>query len=248
MTRIEANGRRYEAPAEPTVVVCFDGCDPAYLEAAREEGVAPFLAGTTGEIEDLGATGAMPSFTNPNNVSIVTGVTPDVHGIAGNYFHDRDTGADVMMNSPEFLRCGTILAALQAAGVRVGVVTAKAKLLRLLGHGMTDLQDCQAIETGGAATWLPEVPPGMYGPDSTLEVFDSGLRLLEQRRPQVVYLSTTDYMQHTYAPGAPEALRFYAEVDARLAAIHRHGARLVITADHGMNAKSRPGGSRRRSG
>lgn len=243
MVQVAVNGRHYARPEEPTVIVCLDGSDPAYLDAARAAGIAPFMTDVTGEMTDLGATSAMPSFTNPNNVSIVTGVTPAVHGIAGNYFHDRDTGRDVMMNSPEYLRCGTILAAQADAGVRVAVITAKAKLLRLLGHGLPEDADCRAIETGGNEDWLPETPPYMYGPASTVEVFDSGLRLLSRRAPELIYLSTTDYMQHTYAPDAPEALDFYAAIDLRLQQMHQMGARIVVTADHGMNAKSRADGS-----
>ncbi len=240
MSRIEINGRSYARPEEPTIVVCFDGSDPAYLAAAKEAGVARFM---TGEMQDLGAVGAMPSFTNPNNVSITTGVAPSVHGIAGNYFYDSESGRDVMMNSPEFLRCGTILAAQSAAGAQVGVVTAKAKLLRLLGHGLPGDADCRAIETGGDDAWLPQTPPDMYGPESTLAVFESGIRLLEQRRPELIYLSTTDYMQHTYAPEAPEALAFYAAIDDCLRTLDHMGARLVVTADHGMNGKSHSDGS-----
>lgn len=243
MKNIEANDRIYAYPEEPTIVVCFDGSDPTYLVAARQACIAPFLTGMTGEIEDLGATSVMPSFTNPNNVSIVTGVSPAVHGIAGNYFHDQETARDVMMNSPEFLRCGTILAALSKAGVHVSVVTAKAKLLKLLGHGLPDNVECRAIETGGSDTWLPPTPPSMYGPQSTIEVFDCGIRLLEQRKPEFIYLSTTDYMQHTYAPEAPQSLAFYASIDERLQKLHDMGARLVITADHGMNSKSQTDGS-----
>ena len=60
----------------------------------------------------------MPSFTNPNNLSIVTGAPPSVHGICGNYFWDRDAGAEVMMNDPKYLRAGTILAAFAEAPAR----------------------------------------------------------------------------------------------------------------------------------
>jgi len=60
------------------------------------------------------ALSAMPSFTNPNNISIITGRPPSVHGIAGNYFHDPATGREVMMNDARFLRAGTIMKALRA--------------------------------------------------------------------------------------------------------------------------------------
>lgn len=130
MSRIEINGRSYARPEEPTIVICFDGSDPAYLVAAKEAGVACFM---TGEMKDLAAVGAMPSFTNPNNVSITTGVAPSVHGIAGNYFYDSENGRDVMMNSPEFLRCGTILAAQAAAGVQVGGCNGKGQTAAVAG-------------------------------------------------------------------------------------------------------------------
>ncbi len=76
----------------------------------------------------------MPSFTNPNNLSIVTGRPPSEHGICGNYFIDTDAGAEVMMNDPKYLRTGTILAAFADAGAKVAVITAKDKLRALLGH------------------------------------------------------------------------------------------------------------------
>src|SRR5262252_8788997 len=133
---ITVNGRRYRKPRDPVVVVCVDGSEPGYIERAVETGRCPFFAKVLREGTAALADCVVPSFTNPNNLSIVTGVAPAVHGICGNYFFDRDAGAEVMMNDPKYLRCDTILAAFAAAGATVGVVTAKDKLRRLLGHGM----------------------------------------------------------------------------------------------------------------
>src|SRR5215468_643752 len=127
------NGRRYAWPARPVVVVCVDGCEPEYIERAVAAGDAPFLASVRADGTSLLADAVVPTFTNPNNLSIVTGVPPAVHGISGNYFFDRESGAEVMMNDPRYLRCGTILAAFAQDGARVAVVTAKDKLRRLLG-------------------------------------------------------------------------------------------------------------------
>jgi hypothetical protein len=69
-----------------------------------------------------------PSFTNPNNLSIVTGAPPSVHGICGNYLFDTASNTEVMMNDPKWLRAPTLLAALADAGFSVAVVTAKDKL------------------------------------------------------------------------------------------------------------------------
>ncbi len=67
---------------------------------------------------NLLADSVIPSFTNPNNLSIITGRPPAVHGIAGNFFFDPASGTEVMMNDPKFLRAPTILAAAHDAGAR----------------------------------------------------------------------------------------------------------------------------------
>jgi phosphonoacetate hydrolase len=136
MSGFSINGRRYSLPAAPTVVVCVDGSEPGYIEAAVEAGVAPWFARTLKAGTNLLADCVVPSFTNPNNLSIVTGAPPAVHGICGNYLLDPDTGTEVMMNDPKFLRAPTLFTALQAAGKRIAIVTAKDKLRALLGHGL----------------------------------------------------------------------------------------------------------------
>src|SRR5579862_2012093 len=104
MEPITLNGRIYRRPRRPTVVICADGCDPAYLDAGIAAGVLPTIAGFR-ESGFFGlADAAMPTFTNPNNVSIVTGVPPARHGISGNFALDRGTGAEVMMTDPAMVR------------------------------------------------------------------------------------------------------------------------------------------------
>src|SRR5581483_2490831 len=92
MSDVTVNGRRYRLPVRPTVVVCFDGCDPAYIERGLADGILPTIAGfLKGGFYAL-ADAVVPTFTNPNNVSIVTGAPPAVHGISGNYYLDRASG------------------------------------------------------------------------------------------------------------------------------------------------------------
>ncbi len=133
---LSVNGRTYAWPDRPLVVVCIDGCEPDYFDRAIEAGAMPYLASARAAGTDRLADAAMPTFTNPNNLSIVTGVPPAVHGISGNYFYDPEAGAEVMMNEPRYLRAGSILGAFSEAGARVAIVTAKDKLRRLLGHGV----------------------------------------------------------------------------------------------------------------
>jgi len=130
---VTVNGRTYAWPQSPLIVICCDGSEPGYFEAAREAGLMPCLDRIIARGENRRGLSAMPSFTNPNNLSIATGAPPKVHGISGNTFIDPDTGRETMMNDPKWLAAPTIFAAFQKAGAKVAVVTAKDKLRLLLG-------------------------------------------------------------------------------------------------------------------
>ncbi len=229
---IEVNGRRYQMPTRPTVVVCIDGFDPAYL--------TDHLA--IGQWTESTARAAMPTFTNPNNASIVTGVAPSVHGIAGNHFFDRALDREMAMTARSHMRCDTILDALVDAGVRVAAVTAKRKLLDLIAprasHAASPV--CYAGEMAVARAIEDELD--VHSPEASLRVLDVALEMLE--RHDVVYASTTDYVQHKHAPGSPEALAFMSEIDVRLCGLAEN-ARVVVTGDHGMNAKHLANGAPR---
>ena len=235
---VTVNGRAYAAPRSPLVVLCIDGCEPDYLARALDAGAMPYLASAlragTWALGDC----VIPSFTNPNNVSIVTGVPPSVHGICGNYFYDRDAGVEVMMNDPKYLRAGTILAAFAAEGAAVAVVTAKDKLRRLLAHELKGT--CVSAETADADVLelVGRPRPSVYSAALSEFVFAAGVRLLDAVRPDIMYLSTTDYVQHKHAPGTPAANDFYRMLDGYLRRLDEGGAVLALTADHGMNAKT----------
>jgi phosphonoacetate hydrolase len=244
---VSVNGREYAWPARPVVVVCVDGCEPDYLNQAIVSGAAPFLAGLNGRGTCLTADCVVPSFTNPNNLSIVTGVPPAVHGICGNYFWDRESGTEVMMNDARFLRTGTILAAFADRGAKVAAITAKDKLRSLLGHRLRGI--CFSAEKADQATRgangiekvldLVGMPlPNVYSSALSEFVFAAGVKLLESERPDIMYLSTTDYVQHKSAPGTGPANAFCAMMDRYLGELDRLGATVVLTADHGMNAKT----------
>lgn len=253
MSVLEVNGRRYALPQHPLVVVCIDGCEPDYLEAAITAGVAPWFARIKAEGTWRTADCAMPSFTNPNNLSIVTGVPPAIHGICGNYLWDRESGQEVMMNDVKWLRAPTLLAALEAAGRTVAVITAKDKLRALLGHGLTrglcfssekaDSADLSAVGIASVPDFVGLPVPGVYSAGLSEFIFAAGVRLMAHCRPDVMYLSTTDYIQHKHAPGTPEANALYAAIDTQLAALEAMGCTVAVTADHGMKAKTRPDGS-----
>ena len=245
---IEVNGRHYRLPQSPTVVVCVDGCEPDYLAQATFGGHMPWMKRTLAEGTGLVADCVVPTFTNPNNLSIVTGAPPSVHGICGNYLFDAASGAEVMMNDPKWLRAPTILAALADAGQRCAVVTAKDKLRRLLGKGMQGI--CFSSEKADAVTEAENGitgvldlvgmgVPDVYSAGLSEFVFAAGVQLMKTRRPDVIYLSTTDYIQHKHAPGDEGANAFYAMMDRYLGELDAMGCVIALTADHGMNAKVR---------
>ena len=194
---VTVNGRRYRFPREPTVVICLDGSEPGYIEAAIARGLAPNFARMMRTGASLTALSAIPSFTNPNNLSIVTGAPPAVHGIAGNYFLDPSSGREVMMNDPRFLRAPTIPAAFHEEGARVAVVTAKDKLRTLLGAGLgmstgravafsAERAEQATIAENGIGEVLDFVGlplPDVYSPALSEFVFAAGVRLVERFRP-----------------------------------------------------------------
>ena len=244
---MQVNGRDYRAPVEPTVVVCVDGCEPDYLAQAVAGGHMPWLKRTLASGAGLIADCVVPSFTNPNNLSIVTGAPPSVHGICGNYLYDAQSGTEVMMNDPKWLRAPSILAALSDAGRSVAIVTAKDKLRRLLGHGVkegicfsSEKADQASVDENGITGVVDLVKrpvPDVYSAELSEFVFAAGVALMRTRRPDVMYLSTTDYVQHKHAPGTPGANAFYAMMDGYMAQLEEAGCVIALTADHGMNSK-----------
>jgi phosphonoacetate hydrolase len=246
-TPITVNGRTYRWMDRPLVIVCVDGCEPDYITQAMEAGVAPYLRAMCERGTSLLGDCVVPSFTNPNNLSIVTGVPPAVHGICGNFFYDRERDEEVMMNDARYLRAETILAQFSQAGAKVAVVTAKDKLRSLLGNHMRGIcfsaekADTVTVADNGVAGVLEMVGkplPSVYSADLSEFVFAAGVELMKRERPDVMYLSTTDYIQHKHAPGTPEANAFYAMMSGYLAQLDALGATVALTADHGMNAKT----------
>ncbi len=253
MAEVTANGRAYRLPERPLVVVCIDGCAPEYLSQGLAAGELPALARFKAQGLYIHCDCVVPAFTNPNNLSIVHGAPPAVHGIAGNFFLDPDTGEEVMMNEPRLLRSRSILAALSERGCKVAIVTAKDKLRRLLGDGVRDaicFSSEKAHEATAAEHGIADVPglvgretPDVYSAALSEFVMEAGVRLLEKHRPDVMYLSLTDYIQHKHAPGEPEADAFYQALDRYWGKLDALGAVVALTADHGMNAKMTPSGA-----
>ncbi len=255
---LTVNGTDYRWPDHPVVVVCIDGGDPEYIEHGVAAGIIPNIARYMNDGFYTIARGTMPSFTCPNNMSIVTGCPPSVHGISGNYYLDRSTNEPVVMTGPELLQVPSVMSAFSRDGAKVASITAKDKLRKQLQKDM-DLSNgsvsissqhadrCTMTENGieKVLDFVGESLPDMYSADLSLFVLDAGIKLLETRRPDILYLSLTDFIQHAFAPGHPEADQFYRDLDARFGRLEELGATVVLTADHGMNEKTNDDGTPR---
>lgn len=246
-----ANGINYQPSAKPIVVICIDGSADEYIDATMAYDRMPNLKKMAQKGYRGMVRGALPSFTNVNNSSIVTGVSPAVHGISGNFFYDEKKDEEVMMNSAGYLRTETILAAASNAGRKVAVVTAKEKLRDILSHKLQGIAfsaekaDQAKKETHGidnAEVVIGYKTPVIYSVDASLFVLRAGVALIEKGLADFLYLSLTDYMQHTYAPEAEESLTFYEAMDTEIGKLLQLGAIVGATADHGMNAKVKADG------
>ncbi|MBZ9995133.1 phosphonoacetate hydrolase [Mesorhizobium sp. BH1-1-4] len=254
---VAVNGRTYAWPRVPAIAICLDGCEPAYLDEAIKAGLMPALVRIKQKGTVRFAHSVIPSFTNPNNLSIATGRPPSVHGICGNYLYERETGKEVMMNDPRFLRAPTVFQAFYDAGAKVAVVTAKDKLRALLGKGLAfdegralcfsaEKSDTTTVAEHGidnASKHFGLPVPEVYSAELSEFVFAVGVQLLREYRPDIMYLTTTDYVQHKYAPGVPQANAFYEMFDKYLTELDALGAAIVVTADHGMKPKHKADGS-----
>src|SRR5687767_6002078 len=249
--QVSANGVHYRWPDRPLVVVCIDGGDPAYLQQFLKDGSIPNIARFIKQGFAALAEGTVPSFTCPNNMSIITGTPASRHGISGNYYLDTATGKPIVMTGPELLRGDTILSRFANAGAKVVSITAKDKLRKQLGKNLdvskgnisfsSEFASRCTLKENGIENVLELVgmpQPGMYSMELSLFVLEAGIKLLETRRPDLLYLSLTDYVQHKYAPEEAEARRFYRQIDACFGRLAQLGAIVALTADHGMNDKS----------
>ncbi|WP_263769794.1 phosphonoacetate hydrolase [Propionivibrio soli] len=248
------NGVTYRRPSRPVVAVCIDGGDPAYIERGLRDDALPNIARFIRKGFTSVAEGTVPSFTCPNNVSLVTGAPPSVHGISGNFYLDS-AGKAVVMTSPELLRSRTLLAEFADAGARVIAITAKDKLREQLGSGVdvaggnicfsSEKADRCTLTEHGIENVLERfgMPlPDMYSMELSLFVLHAGVRLLNSERPDLMYLSLTDFIQHKHAPGDPVATAFYRRIDELFGQLDELGATVALTADHGMSDKAGPDG------
>lgn len=217
------------------LLLCLDGIDPEYLAVSSVP--------TLDQLGQRGwrtiGQGAMPSVTNVNNVSMVTGGPPALHGITANFYHDRATGQSVYMESADFLLAPTIFERAAQSSRRSAVITSKDKLRTLIARGASDV-----ISAESPPAWVVEAvgaPPPILSVEVNHWLFRAAITLCRTHPPDLLYLTLTDYAQHKYAPETAESQANLAALDSLLADLLNSGPEftVVVTADHGMRAKTR---------
>ena len=218
-----------------TVLITIDGLDPEYLDVCD----APNLKEMAKRGFHVTGKCMMPSVTNVNNVSVVTGKYPTDHGISSNYRLVRETGEDIYMESGEYILSETFFQRATRMGATSILSTSKDKLRTLLSEGAST-----AISSERAPRWAVDAvgePPPIYSLDVNGWTIRAATEAMKRSAADIVYISTTDFAMHTYAPEEPESQRHITILDDAIGdLVEAHpDVTLFLTADHGMSAKSR---------
>ncbi len=238
-----ANAQDREAALPPlirgdqrVVIAMIDGLGPDYIEASE----MPSLRGLMARGFSKTVLGVMPSVTNVNNASIACGAWPEVHGITGNSYYDEARNALEYMEDSAYFLAPTVFRRAADRGIKTALLTAKKKTLGLMAPG-TAFALAAESPTPEAVARYGEAPP-IYSREINYWLWEAAIDLLKNR-PEIrlIYVHTTDYPMHTWPPTAPESREHLAKLDALIgrAVAAAPDAAFLITADHGLNAKSR---------
>jgi phosphonoacetate hydrolase len=217
------------------IIVCLDGTGPEYIEKSETpnlDAIAESGFSTIGRA-------VVPSVTNVNNTTIVTSSFPDEHGITGNYYYDSSTRLEFYMESPEFILRETIFRYMARRGKKAALITAKDKLKTLIKDGAGIAESAEK-----PSQWIVEragAPADIYTIEVNHWLFRVAKAVIQSEAPDLVYITTTDYVTHMYSPDDDKALWNVHEIDRLLGEIldcSPADTELVVTADHGMNPKT----------
>jgi phosphonoacetate hydrolase len=217
------------------VVIMFDGFGLDYLEQSE----MPTLRRWQREGLYKQVRGVMPSVTNANNSSICCGVFPKEHGITGNSYLDTSTGHEEYMQDANLLLAPTLFEHAAKAGVSSALLSSKKKTISLLSRGTT----VSLTPEEAPADWVARLGPAppIYSREINYWTVRAAIDILKHRPEiQCLYVHTTDYPMHTWAPDAPESKEHLKTIDTLLgqACEAAPDAAFLLTADHGMNHKT----------
>jgi phosphonoacetate hydrolase len=222
------------AAKRKVLVILIDGFGPEYVERSDMPNLKRMRAAGTFKFGKA----VIPTVTNVNNASLVTGTFPSEHGITTNFYHDRKTGALVEMESADFLLRPTMFEHLGRQGWNTALVSSKDKVRTLCSRGANivvsaEKPERQWIEVAGKQE-------NIYSADVNYWTFRAARHVLASQNVDLTYLSTTDYMMHTYTPDSEQSMAHLHQIDRLLGDIVADHPKLelLLTADHGMNEKN----------
>ena len=216
------------------VVLMIDGFDPRYIAASN----MPVLGQWKRDGLYKQVKGVMPSVTNANNASICCGAWPETHGIIANSYFDEKSGEELYVESADLVLAPTLFERAGRQGVKSALLSSKAKTATLLMRGA---EIVLTAENPGP-DWVKELGPAppIYSADINYWLLNAAIHTLKTRPDiGVLYVHTTDYPMHMWAPEAPESKEHLARLDELFGQAMKTApdAAFLATADHGMNAK-----------
>jgi len=184
--------------------------------------------------------GVMPSVTNANNTSVCCGAWPAEHGITANFFFDEATGQERYMESSDLVLRPTLFERAASVGIRSALLSAKKKTVTLLPRGADVVLSAETPTDEWVGLLGPA--PDIYSADINRWLLKAAVWLLKNRPDVgVMYIHTTDYPMHMWAPADVRSRDHLAKLDALFGEIAQaaRDAAILLTADHGMNHKTR---------
>ncbi len=199
----------------------------------------PFIHGAAANGFFTEVKSVFPSVTNANNCSIATGAWPSQHGISANSLYDREKKAAVYHNASTAIRVPTIFERACSQGVVSALLTSKRKTKELFSGRANIVIAAEAL-TLEEESLFGSAPP-IYSAEINHWLWDTALKLIREK-PEIglLYVHTTDYPMHAWAPEREESIAHLRGIDQRIQAFFNANPQtaLFMTADHGMNAKN----------
>lgn len=219
-----------------TLILVIDGCAPLYLE----QGITPHIQAlaTRGFYKHIKS--ALPSMTNVNHASILTGSFPAEHGVTGNSAYDAATGTESFVDRSDFLQSRTLFDSYRAQGLTSAIVAVKGKVLQVFGDG-ADIGINAEDPSGELLAELSlDAPPRVASAEANYWLLEACRQVIRLKDPDLVYCTTNDYIMHNYAPDSGESIEHMRTLDELIGKLYEENPEreIYITADHGMNNKA----------
>lgn len=223
----------FQAQQKRLIVIMFDGFGMSYY---NEPGM-PYLKAAAKKGLFKQVSSLMPSVTNANNASICTGTFPEVNGITGNTFLDAN-GKEEYMESKDLLLAPTLFQRLKKLGIKSALIASKKKSVSLLPAGADIVLSPETADS----SWTNKLgkPANIYSADINYWSMNAALDILKNQTDiKCLYIHTTDYPMHMWAPSDTNSLKNLAQMDNYIhqLSVAAPDAMIMITADHDVNHK-----------